>query len=39
MFSIFSILFNVNNNSEITVQKIHEKNVEGFLIGPHALTN
>ena len=39
MFSIFSTLFNVNNNSEITVQKIQEKNVEGFLTGPHALTS
>ena len=37
MFSIFSTLFNVNNNSEITVQKI--QNVEGFLTGPHALTS
>ena len=39
MFSIFSTLFNVNNHSEITVQKIHEKYVEGFLTGPHALTS
>ena len=38
MFSIFSILFNVNTNSEITVQKIHEK-MQVLLIGPYALTS
>ena len=30
MFSIFSTLFNVNNNSEITVQKIQEKKCRRF---------